>query len=148
MREATLLAAAAAIREAIGVPVRLSVRDSYLRDLDRVRAALGNAFEAAWVSGRAMTLDDVIAFASADQPLPPHAETATHMVTAGSDPGLSARELEVLKHLAEGKTNRQIASTLSLSHRTITTHVSNILGKLDLDSRTQAVAWALRHGVV
>ncbi len=61
---------------------------------------------------------------------------------------LTDREVEVLKALARGESNKQIADTLIVSEKTVKAHVSNILGKLSLQSRTQAVLYALRHGMV
>jgi DNA-binding NarL/FixJ family response regulator len=61
---------------------------------------------------------------------------------------LTAREREVVIAIAEGKTNRQIATYLGVTERTARTHVSNILAKLDLASRTQAAMWAVREGLV
>jgi DNA-binding NarL/FixJ family response regulator len=61
---------------------------------------------------------------------------------------LTAREIEVLKHLARGDSNRVIAQELSVSVRTVTTHVRNILDKLGLANRTQAALYAVDHGYV
>jgi DNA-binding NarL/FixJ family response regulator len=61
---------------------------------------------------------------------------------------LTTRELEVLRLLGAGKANKEIAAELSISERTARTHVSNILGKLGLTSRTQAALWAVREGLV
>jgi two-component system, NarL family, response regulator LiaR len=61
---------------------------------------------------------------------------------------LSDRELEVLKLIAEGLSNAQIASRLYVSEKTVKSHVSNILGKLHLADRTQAAVYAWRQGVV
>jgi len=61
---------------------------------------------------------------------------------------LTTRELEVLRLIADGKANKDIAAVLGLSERTVRTHVSSILGKLRLSSRTQAALWAVREGVV
>jgi NarL family two-component system response regulator LiaR len=61
---------------------------------------------------------------------------------------LTEREIEVLKALARGESNKKIADTLVVSEKTVKAHVSNILGKLNLQSRTQAVLYALRHGMV
>jgi DNA-binding NarL/FixJ family response regulator len=61
---------------------------------------------------------------------------------------LTTRELEVLRLLGAGKANKEIAAELSISERTARTHVSNILGKLRLSSRTQAALWAFREGLV
>jgi DNA-binding NarL/FixJ family response regulator len=60
---------------------------------------------------------------------------------------LTAREREVLTLIADGATNRQIARRLGVTERTARTHVSNILGKLGLTSRTQAALWAVREGL-
>lgn len=61
---------------------------------------------------------------------------------------LSQREVEVLRLVAEGASNRAIAATLSLSERTVTTHVFHILAKLGLTSRTAAAVYAVRQGLV
>jgi class 3 adenylate cyclase len=63
------------------------------------------------------------------------------------DLGLSTRELEVLTLLAEGRTNREIATTLFISEKTAGHHVSNILGKLGVRSRVEAAAMAVRIGL-
>ncbi|WP_411085787.1 response regulator [Streptomyces sp. 061-3] len=60
---------------------------------------------------------------------------------------LTEREREVLGLIADGRSNREIARALVLSEKTVKTHVSNILMKLDLSDRTQAALWAVRHGV-
>ncbi|MEM7802802.1 MAG: response regulator transcription factor [Chloroflexota bacterium] len=61
---------------------------------------------------------------------------------------LTSRELEVLKEIALGKDNKGIAAALSLSEKTVKTHVSNILGKLNLTDRTQAAIYALKSRLV
>jgi DNA-binding NarL/FixJ family response regulator len=60
---------------------------------------------------------------------------------------LTAREREVLILVARGKSNREIADALVISERTARTHVSNVLVKLGLASRTQAALWAIREGL-
>jgi DNA-binding NarL/FixJ family response regulator len=69
---------------------------------------------------------------------------------ASSEPtsSLSPRELEVLQLLADGKTQAQIASTLFLSPKTVSTHIQHLLAKLGVHSRAQAVAAAYKHGYV
>jgi DNA-binding NarL/FixJ family response regulator len=68
----------------------------------------------------------------------------------GDDPAseLTSRELDVLRLVAAGKPNKQIATELAISERTARTHVSRILHKLGLSSRTQAALWAVREGLV
>jgi DNA-binding NarL/FixJ family response regulator len=61
---------------------------------------------------------------------------------------LTSRELDVLRLVAAGKPNKQIATELAISERTARTHVSSILRKLRLSSRTQAALWAVREGIV
>ncbi len=63
------------------------------------------------------------------------------------DDVLTEREIEVLQLVAEGCTNRQIAERLSISEATVRTHMSKILSKLNLGSRTQAALYALREGL-
>jgi DNA-binding CsgD family transcriptional regulator len=62
--------------------------------------------------------------------------------------GLSPRELEVLRLLAAGKSNRQIAAMLVISEHTAARHVQNIFGKLRVSSRAAATAFAFEHGLV
>ena len=61
--------------------------------------------------------------------------------------GLSPREVEVLRLVAAGKTNQAIATELFLSEKTVERHVSNILTKLGVGSRTAAAAYAFEHGI-
>jgi two-component system, NarL family, response regulator LiaR len=60
---------------------------------------------------------------------------------------LTPREIEILQQIAMGKTNQQIADDLVVSERTVRTHVTNILSKLGLTNRTQAVIYALKEGI-
>jgi two-component system, NarL family, response regulator LiaR len=61
---------------------------------------------------------------------------------------LTGRETEVLRLVARGQSNKEIAATLSITEKTVKTHVSNILDKLDVNSRTQAALYAVRIGLV
>lgn len=61
---------------------------------------------------------------------------------------LTKRELEVLKEIAKGKSNKEISSALFITEKTVKTHVSSILAKLELADRTQAALFAVRNGVI
>lgn len=76
------------------------------------------------------------------------ASTTPLKVDAATEAGLTKREIEVLRLLVEGYSDKEIGEALFISHRTAMTHVLNILNKLGVNSRTAAAAWALRHGVV
>jgi NarL family two-component system response regulator LiaR len=69
------------------------------------------------------------------------------VLATGQEP-LTSRELDVLRCLARGLSNRGIANELSVSTRTVTTHVRHILDKLNLGNRTQAALYAVEHGIV
>ncbi|MEV1176469.1 response regulator transcription factor [Nonomuraea sp. NPDC049784] len=64
------------------------------------------------------------------------------------DGGLTAREVEVLRLVAEGLTNREIAERLFIAQKTVSVHVSNILGKLEVSTRTQAAAAGRQRGLL
>ena len=61
--------------------------------------------------------------------------------------GLNAQEMQILAHVAEGQTNREIGAALRLSEKTARNYVSSILSKLNLTSRAQAAAYAARHRI-
>ena len=61
--------------------------------------------------------------------------------------GLTEREREVLEYIARGLTNHEIAEKIVISEKTVKTHVSNLLDKLELQDRTRAAIWALKHGL-
>ncbi|WP_449621820.1 response regulator [Robertmurraya sp. Marseille-Q9965] len=61
---------------------------------------------------------------------------------------LTKRELDVLKEIAKGKSNKEIAASLFITEKTVKTHVSNLLGKLELADRTQAALYAVRNRLI
>ena len=73
-----------------------------------------------------------------------HLQTKNHEVTV--EP-LTPREKEVLAEIAKGKSNKEIAAALNITEKTVKTHVSNLLGKLQLQDRTQAALYAIRQGI-
>jgi predicted ATPase/DNA-binding CsgD family transcriptional regulator len=98
-------------------------------------------------AGSRLALDDVLVLARSV--IVGHA--AARPDTANGNPYgslLTARELDVLRLITEGKPDREIAAELSISPRTVTTHVTNILNKLGLSSRSAAAAYAARYDLV
>jgi non-specific serine/threonine protein kinase len=141
-RAAWLLGAAVALREKIDSPVPPPRRDRYERTLAATRSGLTDeAFEAAHDEGRSWTLPEAVEFAL----VPPSAEAPELAVSSAA--GLTPRELDVLQLLVEGLSDREIAERLFISPYTVGRHVSNILAKLDVDSRTAAATWAVRSGL-
>jgi non-specific serine/threonine protein kinase len=144
-RAARLWGAAEALREQIGV-VSLTHLELHAYDYEgRVSAArnmLGDegAWERAFAQGMAMSDEEAAGYALSEEVV----SAAPERPPAGgrtSDP-LTRREREVVALVARGLTNRQIASDLHLSERTIGNHVSNILRKLRLASRAEIAVWA------
>jgi DNA-binding NarL/FixJ family response regulator len=77
----------------------------------------------------------------------PH-EVATQLAEHMSDEPLTPREVDVLRHLAGGNRNRDIATRLSISEETVKVHVKHLMEKLGASDRTQAVAIAVRRGII
>ncbi len=73
---------------------------------------------------------------------------AAHLAEHMSDEDLTGREVEVLRHVAEGRRNRDIAEKLFISEETVKVHVKHIMDKLGASDRTQAVAIAVRRGII
>jgi DNA-binding CsgD family transcriptional regulator len=107
------------------------------------QAALSpEAFTAAWRDGMAHSPSTIATEALAALAVAPQAANAPAALA-----GLTPREREVLLLLAGGRTDREIAEALFISPRTVGGHVTNLLAKLGVDSRTAAAAWAIRNGL-
>lgn len=147
-RAARLFGAAAALREAAGAA---SLRHHLRHDqaVALVRAGLGDAsFGEAWAAGRTMPLQQAVAEAMR-APMPGDVSTLQEPPRAQDDHfGLTPREREVLRLLPRGLTNRQIGEALFVTERTAQTHVQHILGKLKLNTRAAAAAYAVKHGIL
>lgn len=112
-----------------------------------IRSALRDPHVAvAWLEGHALDEDAIVAESLAFD-LHADFEFTSAVESELEAHGLSGRELEVLRLLAEGLTNQEIADTLFISRRTAASHVDHILEKLDVRSRTAAVAYAIRNGL-
>ncbi len=148
-RAARLLGAADALRRAIG----FQVGPHYVRGqqvLADVRARLGEqAFAAASEAGRALSQDEAVAEARAviAEALGP-ADRRPSSKGSGSPAGLTPRERDVLRLLAGGRSDREIAEVLFVGRRTVETHVANIFAKLGVNARAEAAAVAVRRGLV
>jgi DNA-binding CsgD family transcriptional regulator len=117
------------------------------RSKQEARAAIGDErFNAAALAGRVMTTAQLIEEVSRpiEEPLPEIADVPVEPIDRF---GISKREREVLAQLIEGKSDREIAEALFISHRTVMRHVSSILDKLGAPTRTAAATIALRHGL-
>jgi DNA-binding NarL/FixJ family response regulator len=79
---------------------------------------------------------------------PPAAPTGAPVPSAARPDALSSREIEVLRLIAQGASNREIAETLVISEGTVKNHISNILGRLGLRDRTQAALYARENGLI
>jgi len=137
-----LWGAAEAIRDATGVPIPLTQRADYERSVSAARVHLGErAFAASWAQGRSMTPEQALA-AKGQKPAPPPTTTTTPPAYPAR---LTAREVEVLRLLAGGLTDLQIAEKLVLSPRTVHAHISSIYSKLGVTSRSTATRYAMEH---
>ena len=72
----------------------------------------------------------------------------SHLATRKRGEVLSVREREIVRHLALGEANKEIAASIGISEQTVKSHVKNILGKLQVRDRTEAVTVALRRGII
>ncbi len=137
-----------AVLEATGANLPLTALPSFEPGRAAVRAALGEeAFAAALAAGHAMPIPQVLVEAERGvASVVPLAE-AEHAGRTGTPFGLTARELEVLRLVSAGRTNREIAAALYITQRTAATHLTHILAKLGVASRVEAAAWAIGYGV-
>jgi len=162
---ARLWGVAEALREAISVPLRSFERAINEWGIAKVRSQLGEeAFATAWAEGRTMTPAEVallspdsaaqeravetVGASRADitSKLAQPASTVTSL--PNSPAGLTGREVEVLRLLAMGLTNAQIAERLVISLLTVKAHVRSIYSKLDIASRSAATRYAIEHKLV
>jgi len=149
--EAVLLwGAAEGVCAALSMPVPPDERAFVARAASKARAELGEeAFAAAWAEGQAMTLEQALVameqIMHASKPLAP---ATSHASQQPSTSDLTAREEEVLRLVARGLTDAQVASTLVISRRTVNAHLRSIYSKLHLASRHAAIYFALEQGLL
>ena len=144
LAEGNASGAVASLRQAFGVWQRLGA--AYLSA--RVRLQLAHACRALGDADGAR-LELAHACSTLEQlGAAPDLQRLQHSDGAQRRDGLTARELEVLRWVAAGKTNRAIAQQLGLSEKTIDRHVSNIFTKIDVSSRAAATAYAYQNGLI
>jgi len=147
-RAARLFGSSEALREVMDSqadPGHCMLREPYLAAARSQQSEAG--WEKAWEEGTSMSFEEAIEYALSDE------ETATHIPTALEQPSprtqqpeLTRREEEVASLVAQGRTNRQVATKLSISEHTVATHVGKTMRKLGLSSRSQLAAWVTERG--
>jgi non-specific serine/threonine protein kinase len=147
-RAARLFGVAEALYDAAGFRLLTPDPAGFASVVEEARAALGaDAFTAAQTAGRALSPEQAVAEADAVLAL----LAASDGTASGRPPaarhGLTPREAEVLALLVAGKSNPEIGDLLFISPRTAQTHVTSILAKLGVASRTEAAAAAVRDGL-
>jgi predicted ATPase/DNA-binding CsgD family transcriptional regulator/Tfp pilus assembly protein PilF len=147
-RAARLWGAADALTESIGAqPPRHA--DRAHDAIAATRRGLGDeVFAAAWAAGRALSLDEAVAEALQATPDLTGSSAAGVRLVPPDRYGLTAREVEVLRLIADGRSNPGIAEALYISRRTAQTHVQNVFTKLGVNSRAEAVRLAVEQGLV
>jgi non-specific serine/threonine protein kinase len=140
-RAARLFGAANAVRRSLSAalpPVDARARSAAVA---RVRTTLGTEFEAQLDAGAALPLEAAIEEALATQP---PVSQPVYEPSTGTGP-LSQREREVAELIAEGLSNREIAERLVIAPRTAEAHVTHVLTKLGLRSRSQVAVWVVNQ---
>ncbi len=155
LKRAARLFSAAAVRYDVNKELSPNLRDDYEQTVERVRSQLGEvAFSAAWAEGRKMSLEQILA-APDEVTLPePAPQLESLPIIDKHVPGqtyaddLTARELEVLRLLARGWTDTQIAEQLVISRRTVNAHLTSIYRKIQVSSRSAATRYAIERKLI
>jgi non-specific serine/threonine protein kinase len=146
---ARFMGAASTLRDVLGHAFVLPERNAYERAEQSMRDALGlAAYDRARQAGSSTPIQQALADATAflEQVRIPTARAGAERALAPF--GVTARELEVLRLLAEGKSDKEIAEALFIGLRTVETHVSNLLAKLGARNRAEAAALATRQNLL
>jgi len=150
---ARLWGAAEALRDAMGTPIAPVYRANYERSVAAARDQLGEqVFTTAWAEGRTMTPERVLGAqgraAVSTQTSAGQAAITNMKPSRTYLAGLTTREVEVLRLVAQGLSDVQVAAHLVISPRTVNAHLTSIYNKLGVDSRTAATRYALEHQLV
>jgi non-specific serine/threonine protein kinase len=138
---ARLLGAAEAIRESSQAKMIADEQEEYQRELASLQSRMNpDDFANSWSEGQRLTIQQVLAEVEL---LPKVPQAKAHFPN-----DLTPREVDVLRLLAEGLSDAQIAEKLVLSRRTITTHLTTIYSKLGVNSRSAAMRYALDHNLI
>jgi len=159
-----LVSTAAKLRDVNQIPLSPAERAQLARRMESISGPVGErAPSASTVTGQAIPVDEAVAlarsigqeaeYAFSDtghlSPITPqdHDRLQASASKAGNPDGLTARELEVLRLVAAGHSNREIADVLVLSLRTIERHINNLYAKIGARGKADATAYAFRHGL-
>ncbi len=148
---ARLYAAADALLHSLNTRMSVDVAESFTRNVTLLQTMLGTeAFAAAWQEGREMSLTEAIAGALLLVPATVEPPPVVPPVRGGSPTAavLTPREREVLRWVAMGLSDAEVAARLVVSPRTVSTHLHRIYSKLEVPSRTAAARYAVEHGLV
>jgi DNA-binding CsgD family transcriptional regulator len=146
VRAARLWGTTEAMAETFGGQIVRSARSmiDYEGRLAAARSRLDEAsWSAAWAEGRAMTAEQAVEYA-----LEQEEGTAEQAAPEPYPAGLSAREADVLRLVASGLTNAEVAGKLFISPRTVNWHLGSVYRKLGFHSRTEATRFAVEHGLL
>jgi predicted ATPase/DNA-binding CsgD family transcriptional regulator len=146
-RATRLAAVVDGLLTATGLQFEPNERTRYDQTMTAARRALGDpTWQVLWAEGRAMLTEEAIAYALEPAPGDP-APLAAPPAAATAPVPLTKRQREVLHLLATGLSDKEIAHRLVISPRTVEQHVAAIYDRLDVHSRSEAVRWALQHGL-
>ena len=141
MRAARLFGIAEVMREEQAAPLPPTDHAVHEHIAGQILAEPGRAVTDAWAVGRSMMLDEAVRLALATS------DDAHEDDVPAPASLLTRRELDVVRLVVEGRSNQEIADALFISSHTAANHVSNIMNKLGLDSRTSVAAWAVRQRI-
>jgi len=145
-RAARLFGAAEIAREELDVTLRPTDPVEYQHAVAAARGRLGDKrFATAWAAGRAMSLAQAVAYAVGPEGQHGSSRIANRDRPDGPE-ALTPREQDVVRLVAHGLGNRQIAERLIITERTVAAHIEHILDKLGVSSRTQIALWAASNG--
>jgi DNA-binding CsgD family transcriptional regulator len=152
LQSVSLLGAASALRQSIAAPLSIRERGSYEQLVIDLRTGLGQAtFSAAWHTGQHLSTEQAIALAQDSTQLKQLDIEPQQVVRPEQPPaakqrdlmGLTAREIDVLRLVAQGMTDAEVGEKLVISPRTVNGHLSSIYSKLGVTSRTAAARVAI-----